>query len=90
MSDPKLTVFEAAHPGRREAFIGLTRLAMIALIERLRSDPPPEVPRWVSEPSVAFRSLEFNVPPADADAVVRRHAGARPAWVTVSSEHVIR
>jgi hypothetical protein len=73
---PKVTVFEAINRPRKEVFIGATALTMAELMIAFRRTPPPAVAHWKYEESVEFRSLEFGMEPAEAEAFVREYSAS--------------
>lgn len=77
---PKLTVFEASNPARREVFVGATPLAMSALIASFREAFPPQLRHWRPREEVTYRSLEFGLSAARAAAFVRKYAAGPRGW----------
>jgi hypothetical protein len=84
----KVTVFEAINLSRREIFVGATKLAMSELMANFGAVAPPEVSHWLPGEPVDYRSLEFDMDPAAADAFIRNYAATQADWRVITARRI--
>lgn len=88
-SGARVTIFEAINLSRKELFIAATALPMHALIASISASAPPEVGGWRTDDAVEYRSLAFNMKPADAPAFIRLYSATQAEWRIITTARII-
>ncbi len=81
----RVTVFEALNEDRKERCVGLTALAMYALIRELRDAGADEIRHWRRDERVLYRGLEFRLALAEGRALLQKAGRKRckAGWRTI-------